>query len=719
MRNAIRLFPLLFVTVAFVSAQTQLIGVSSVQSTLDSDTSGQAEAFQQTASTTGTVTAMSVFIDLSNRATTIVVGLYSDSYGHPKNLLGSGIISAPLAGQWNTVAISPGVSVVSGTSYHLAVLGTGGTIQYRDTGSGVHSETSYQRALTSLPATWSSGQSWPSSPLSAYGTGTTGGVNISISPTSVSLNEGAQQQFTATVTGTTNTAVNWSVKSGTGTINSFGLYTAPNAQETDTVQVQGKADTTKTASATVTVSSGVSISISPTSTTVKEGGTQQFTATVSGCGTNCGVNWSVPTGTGSVTQAGLFIAPNTPETDSVKAQVQADLTKTAMASVTVPAVAITISPTSVSVSPNGTQQFTATVTGTVNTGVTYSALTGTINASGMYTAPGATGSDTITVMASAAPNPQANASVTIQNQSQNACGNTLSWTSSTCQVPAVGRLNTAMVNGVNDPNAWTVISRHGEYGQNESECNGPWGVSVLSGALVIGASAQSRTCGDFNPVNGAQCSGAGSPCPGSFPYSTGDVQWNTFNFKYGVLITRQKVPAYQTSLWPGSGWLLTTTCQTNNKYTGDTGFDGCPSPGQSGYNEMDVDEFYNAPSGWPQFHIANPNWGCCGGYPSAPLDTNWHVFATVWTSSGVKQYLDGAMQFNTSSTINASLFYIFQTQTGGVGGTPKTSLLPANLYLDYIKVCSLNYTLAQCTNAATDGSDPNVIFWDDFGGPAQ
>jgi hypothetical protein len=58
MRNAIRLFPLLFATVALVSAQTQLIGVSSVQSTLDNDTAGQAEAFQQTASTTGTVTAM-------------------------------------------------------------------------------------------------------------------------------------------------------------------------------------------------------------------------------------------------------------------------------------------------------------------------------------------------------------------------------------------------------------------------------------------------------------------------------------------------------------------------------------------------------------------------------------------------------------------------------------------------------------------------------------
>jgi hypothetical protein len=556
-------------------------------------------------------------------------------------------------------------------------------------------------------------------------------VVISISPTSASLTTGGTQQFTATLQNTGNTAVTWQVNgvtggnTTTGTISSSGLYTGPGTvpnPATVTVTAISQADPSKSASAqmTITPPARVSVTISPTSATVTESGIQQFKATVTNCGNNCGVNWSVTQGSGKLNSSGLYTAPNQQESDTVQAQAQADLTKTANASVTVPPVGITISPTSATVAPNGAQQFTATVTGTVNTGVTWSEVgNGTVNQSGLYTAPSTNENDTVTATANAAPNLSASASATVQNQSQNACGNTLNWTSSTCQVPAAGQLNTAMVKGVNDPNAWTIISRHGEYAQGESECNGPWGVSVINGALVIGASAQSRTCGDFNPSSGAQCSGVGSPCPGSFPYSTGDVQWNTFNFEYGILITRQKVPSDQTSLWPGSGWLLTTKCQTNNKYTGDTGFDGCPSPGQSGYGEIDMDEFYNAPSGWPQFHIANPGWSAGGGYPSAPLDTNWHVFATVWDSSGVQQYLDGIVQFNTNSTVNDTMFYIFQTQTGGNGGTPNNTLLPANLYLDYIKVCNANYTLAQCTAAATDGSDPNVIFYDDFGGPAQ
>jgi hypothetical protein len=63
------------------------------------------------------------------------------------------------------------------------------------------------------------------------------------------------------------------------------------------------------------------------------------------------------------------------------------------------------------------------------------------------------------------------------------------------------------------------------------------------------------------------------------------------------------------------------------------------------------------------------------------------------------------------------MFLIMQIQTGGVGGTPANNLLPAYLTVDYVKVCNSSYTLSQCENAAP--TDANVIFWDDFGGPAQ
>jgi len=634
MQNAIRLFLVLCAAAALVSAQTVLIGITSVKPTLDNDAAGQAEAFQQTAALTGTVATMNVYLDPSNSATAVLLGLYSSANGHPQTLLGSGTIAAPAAGQWNTVAISPSVAVTSGTTYFIALLGTGGVLQFRDTANGTHSETSSQTNLTSLPTSWSTGQSWSSGPVSAYGSGTpAGGVQITISPTSAIVKQGGTQQFKATVTGTSDTNVNWSVAAGTGTVTQSGLFTAPNQQEADTVQAQS----------------------------------------------------------------------------------QADLTKTASASVTVPAVGIKISPASVTVPPNGTQQFTATVSGTVNNAVTWAETgNGTVSQTGLYTAPATNETDIVTATAVVNPSPSANATVTVQPVSGRNCGNTLNWTASVCQQIASGALNTALVNGVNDPNAWTVISRHGEYAQSETECNVPAALSVANGALTIAATAASVACGDFNPNTGARCSGLGSPCPGTFPYTTGDVQWNTFSFKYGVVIYRAQFPAYETVTWPAI-WMLGVNCQNSNKYTGDTSLNGCPNIGQVGYNEVDNSELYGGPTGWGRFNIANPNWSVTDSYPSDPVTPQYHVFATVWTPKGMQQYLDGKLQVSTTQTVKTNMFLIMQIQTGGAGGTPDNSLLPAYLNVDYVKVCNSSYNLSQCEAAAS--TDPNVIFYDDFGGP--
>jgi hypothetical protein len=79
------------------------------------------------------------------------------------------------------------------------------------------------------------------------------GVVTAISPTSVSLQSGGTQQFAATVTGSTNTAVTWNASAGT--ISSAGLFTAPNvtAFTSITITATSVADTTSSAVATVTV----------------------------------------------------------------------------------------------------------------------------------------------------------------------------------------------------------------------------------------------------------------------------------------------------------------------------------------------------------------------------------------------------------------------------------------------------------------------------------
>ena len=79
------------------------------------------------------------------------------------------------------------------------------------------------------------------------------GVSVSVSPTSANLSSSGTQQFTATVTGTSNTAVSWAASAGS--VNSSGLYTAPSVQSQTqaTVTATSLADSTKSASAAVTV----------------------------------------------------------------------------------------------------------------------------------------------------------------------------------------------------------------------------------------------------------------------------------------------------------------------------------------------------------------------------------------------------------------------------------------------------------------------------------
>jgi hypothetical protein len=173
-------------------------------------------------------------------------------------------------------------------------------------------------------------------------------VSISVSPTTASLQTGGQQQFTAYVSGTSNTTVTWSASGGT--VTSGGLYAAPNAAGTYTVTAVSAADPTKSASATVTVSAPqpISVTISPTTVAMPQKWQQQFAATVSGS-SNTAVSWAVTQGTGTITQSGLYTAPQAVATDIVVATSQADSTKSASASITVVAphsVALSWSPSS-------------------------------------------------------------------------------------------------------------------------------------------------------------------------------------------------------------------------------------------------------------------------------------------------------------------------------------------------------------------------------------
>ena len=264
--------------------------------------------------------------------------------------------------------------------------------------------------------------------------GTTQTVMIAISPTTATVPANGTQQFQATVTGSSNTAVTWQVNNvtggtaSTGTISTTGLYTAPPATVAMQVMVTAvaSADTTKTASAAVMITALPmgSVTISPTNATLAVGGMQQFTATVVN-ETNTGVTWSVDgvsggnTTVGTINSNGLYTAPPSAGTHTVTATSVADTSKSASAAVSV--ISMTISPQTASLTPLGTQQFTATVQGTTNTSVTWSVdgvsggnnTVGTVSNAGLYTAPATMGTHTVTATSAALPSYSVNASVTV------------------------------------------------------------------------------------------------------------------------------------------------------------------------------------------------------------------------------------------------------------------------------------------------------------------
>ena len=393
-----------------------LLGDNSIEWQSDSNPSGQAEAFPVRAISSGSVASMAVFLDRVSTSQQLVVGLYADNNGHPGALLAQASTAQPNAGAWNTLPVTP-TNVVQGTRYWIAVMGSGsGAIRFRDSNRGFcNSETSAQSGLTSLPPSWTTGGRWSTCRVSAFGSGASAPVTVSVAvlPSAASLKGGKSQQFNANVSGTSNTSVAW--KASGGAVASNGMFTAPMSPGSYVVTATSMADSTKSASAavTVTATTTVGVTISPGSASLTTGGTQQFTASVSGSSTT-GVTWSASGG--QISSSGLYTAPSSAGTFSVTATSVADPTQSASATVTVTApqaVAVSVKPGSASLATGGTQQFTATVTGSSNTAVTWSANGGSISTSGLFTAPSTAGSLTVTATSAADSTKSASATVTV------------------------------------------------------------------------------------------------------------------------------------------------------------------------------------------------------------------------------------------------------------------------------------------------------------------
>ena len=102
-------------------------------------------------------------------------------------------------------------------------------------------------------------------------------IDVSIDPASATIRPGATAQFSATVIGSSDTAVSWSADGGA--VDATGLFTAPAGEGVFHVIAASHADPSRSASATVTVRRAavkVTVAISPKTAQLQTGGSQQF-----------------------------------------------------------------------------------------------------------------------------------------------------------------------------------------------------------------------------------------------------------------------------------------------------------------------------------------------------------------------------------------------------------------------------------------------------------
>jgi hypothetical protein len=189
-------------------------------------------------------------------------------------------------------------------------------------------------AIGLICTTTSCGGAAPAAASPANNSSVVSAITVTVSPSATTVFTSHTAQFSATVTGTANTTVTWTVNGvaggnqTVGTINDSGLYIAPTLvpiPATVMITATSVASPSSSGNAQVSVATPIVIVLSPEYLTLLPGQTQYFTASVTGPEYS-GVAWSVngvsggnaSVGTLTTTQVnglsftGQYIAPTVP-----------------------------------------------------------------------------------------------------------------------------------------------------------------------------------------------------------------------------------------------------------------------------------------------------------------------------------------------------------------------------------------------------------------------
>jgi uncharacterized protein (DUF1800 family) len=284
----------------------------------------------------------------------------------------------------------------------------------------------------------------PGSNASAAVSAQVKGILVQVTPATGLLRAGTQQVFTAAVTGSTNTAVSWSVNgiaggnATVGTIVGNGNYLAPTNipnPNAITVTATSMADPNAAGNAAITLGNPVPVlsSVLPTEMivgipfnltltgnnfmngSVVNFGTQQLKTTF--------VSSSELTATGTATAAQIGNVPITVTNPNPGSATSAPIMAQVVATSNI---VVTVTPKSVTIGAGNTTQFLATVTGNTDTQVTWAVNNipygnpsiGSMDGNGNYTAPiniVGLGSVTVTATSVVDTSKSGSATVTLSN----------------------------------------------------------------------------------------------------------------------------------------------------------------------------------------------------------------------------------------------------------------------------------------------------------------
>lgn len=167
---------ILFVLAPTASEAAPVIGTNTVGTGIDGNTPGKAQDYRATASATSAVDRLNIYLDGSNTAATVELGLYTSNSGGSSATarLGRCVITGIPTNTpgWQACTITS-VNIVSGTRYWVAVLhpsGASGNLQYRNKSpsTGGSTFTSSNLTLPSLPTSWTNGTNWGAQMASIY-----------------------------------------------------------------------------------------------------------------------------------------------------------------------------------------------------------------------------------------------------------------------------------------------------------------------------------------------------------------------------------------------------------------------------------------------------------------------------------------------------------------------------------------------------------------------